>query len=175
MAQAYRQTRTNAKTKIQGHTGESMTPAEYKDMVRLHGGAAIVVVLADTVSEIGGTRCAEYTGTISAGNKATIGLTRTSNGITKDVLPVDIYNQYRNSNSYVIHEGYSAGANKGKLAFSEGKVYHFPCSGANTDDFTNFQEMVEQQIAYQFLQSSGTTAQANAALAAYNTLKDALS
>ena len=174
MAQIYRQTRSNAKLRCEHHKGSSISAEHYRVLVPTHLPAAIVVTLADTISAIGGTRCNDYT-SLDATDKATIGLTKTENGQTTNCIQPATLANYLNANSYIVHEGYSAGDNKGKLVFSEGTTYHFPCSSPNQDDFENFQEMLEEQVAYQYLQSEGTTAQANAASAAYDVLKNALS
>jgi hypothetical protein len=154
---------SNAKARVAAlMTGGFKSQADEDDFVKDYGNSAIDQVIYDTRTELGSVRVVSYSAsTISNVEKTNIGAGKIAD---------DLYDAYTASGSRVSHDG-----SIGKLVFDDETIYHLPCAGGNSDDFTNFQEMLEEYMAYLYINDVGTSAEKSAALSSYNDLKDDLS
>ena len=171
---AIRQSLAAAEAKVAQHkSGGFTTEADRKSFTVTYSPASIAQAIADARTKFGNTRVPEYTiSSLTAGEKQTIGITGADGSGSQTMRINQMFwdNVYTAGSTYIVHEGAS-----GKFAIADGKIYHFVCGVGNTDDFLEFQNLIERHMAYSYIHSEGTETEADNALSDYNTYLSNLS
>jgi len=144
---------TTVKTKVSTIMGAtSLNASPIKTMVEDHLYSAMTTVIDDIDSVLGNTRMVSYTGSgLTAQQKTDLGIDK----IHQELVPA-----YLRAGSAVIHNG-----SVENLWFHNGTVYKISAK----DDFEDANSLVHTRIAYLYINTNGSAAEATTALGNYNT------
>ena len=144
---------TAVKTKVSTIMGPaSLNASPINTMVSDHLYNAMSTVIDDIDSVLGNTRMVSYVASsMTAQQKTDLGLMK---------IPSELRDAYTRAGSAVMHNGTSE-----NLWFHNGNVYKISAK----DDFEDAVALVHTRIAYLYINTNGSAAEATTALGNYNT------
>ena len=139
-----RDTLANARAKVDEHKASGAyegfeTLEDRKSFLGTYADGSMVQTLIDILAAYDGSpRVIGYTpGSMTAQNKEDTGV---------DQINSDLFTIYSHANSYIVHEG-----EVGNTIWQGGAVFWLPCTGANTEDFLKYKQLLERHMAYSYI------------------------